>query len=208
METPILELPKKIQKTLKELGYARSTIETVINNNVSGNSDIVIIINYKDNSEPIFKSNSNKVIKIGKNNVVIKGFEVKGKLFLEMFVNNIEDLLQTSDVPDEVKPIDILAIISDNKNEIGLTFVPKVINEIKNKNPELSIQNIWEMFKSLQREQIIELRPESGLNRLSKEELAMCPPGPDNSRSSWTRIRRDKISQRAKLFKIAVDSLN
>jgi len=35
----------------------------------------------------------------------------------------------------------------------------------------------------------IELRPESGMNRLSVLELALCPEGWQETRLSWTRCR-------------------
>jgi len=40
---------------------------------------------------------------------------------------------------------------------------------------------------------LLELRPEGGINRLSPEELSLCPPGPQGTRLSWAR-RTESIS--------------
>jgi hypothetical protein len=66
----------------------------------------------------------------------------------------------------------------------GLSFVPSIIQRLLPKTP---VAVAHEMLLAAAREEIIELRPEGGLARLTKEELQLCPPGPAGTRLSWAR---------------------
>ena len=66
----------------------------------------------------------------------------------------------------------------------GLSFVPKIVAKLR---PVLDAQAAAAILVAVAREGLLELRPEGGINRLSEEELSMCPPGPQGTRLSWAR---------------------
>jgi len=64
----------------------------------------------------------------------------------------------------------------------GLAFIPDVAK---------SFGPGWEfMLRKGAEEGRFELRPESGLSRLSKDEMRLCIPGPSRTLLSWVRTRR------------------
>jgi hypothetical protein len=69
----------------------------------------------------------------------------------------------------------------------GLAFVPAVVREYG-----APIREAHADLIAAARRGDIELRPESGMGRLSAEELALCVPGPAGSDSvlSWARPLR------------------
>jgi RNA-binding protein YhbY len=71
------------------------------------------------------------------------------------------------------------------RKSVGLAFVPDAVRALVPKHPAESVQDAL-----LQAARVgwIELQPESGVGRLSPEELALCPPGPEGTRLSWARI--------------------
>lgn len=70
------------------------------------------------------------------------------------------------------------------RSAVGLSFVPAAVRA-------LAVHGVPEVQQALliaARAGRIELQGESGLNRLTPEELALCPPGPQGSRLSWARL--------------------
>ena len=66
----------------------------------------------------------------------------------------------------------------------GLSFVPTIIAQLET---ELSSEAASSLLVAAARDGLLELRPEGGINRLSKEELSLCPEGPQGTRLSWAR---------------------
>lgn len=63
----------------------------------------------------------------------------------------------------------------------GLAFLPDVVREMGGSALAHPV------LLRLAREERIELRPESGLNRLTPIQRALCPSGPQGSLLSWAR---------------------
>lgn len=85
-------------------------------------------------------------------------------------VSGIETLLRTVDrVRDE---------------RLGLSFVPLVIRGLA---PEMDVETSQALLLEASRRGLLELRPESGLGRLSEQDLRDCPPGPQGTHLSWAR---------------------
>jgi hypothetical protein len=78
--------------------------------------------------------------------------------------------------------LDALEATRDERT--GLSFVPRVIQRLLSDRP---LTAAHEMLLAAAREELIELRPEGGLGRLTSEELLLCPPGPGGTRLSWAR---------------------
>jgi hypothetical protein len=66
----------------------------------------------------------------------------------------------------------------------GMSFVPAIVRELGGAMP---VADALELLMGAARRELIELRPEGGLGRLSDEELALCPRGPAGTRLSWAR---------------------
>ena len=66
----------------------------------------------------------------------------------------------------------------------GLSFVPTIIERLRS---ELNSEAARSLLVSAARDGLLELRPEGGINRLSNEELSLCPEGPQGTRLSWAR---------------------
>ena len=73
----------------------------------------------------------------------------------------------------------------------GLSFVPTVVAQLR---PELDTRAAAAMLVAAEGQGLLELRPEGGINRLSEEELSMCPPGPQGTRLSWAR-RTEEVTR-------------
>ncbi len=67
------------------------------------------------------------------------------------------------------------------KRRNGLAFLPDVVREMGGRAIAHPI------LLRLAREERIELRPESGLNRLTRIQRGLCPPGPQGTVLSWAR---------------------
>jgi hypothetical protein len=79
----------------------------------------------------------------------------------------------------------LLAVIDAVQDErTGLSFVPAVVRRL---NRAMAVSAAHDLLLTAARREVIELRPEGGLGRLSSEELALCPPGPAGTRLSWAR---------------------
>ena len=68
--------------------------------------------------------------------------------------------------------------------ELQLCFVPDLVLALL---PDHGLARVHEALAQAVRRGRLELRPESGMNRLSQVELALCPPGLQGSRLSWVR---------------------
>jgi hypothetical protein len=66
----------------------------------------------------------------------------------------------------------------------GLTFVPALVRAL---GGETARDAVHDALRSAALRGAIELRPESGLGRLSPEDLALCVAGPQGSHLSWAR---------------------
>jgi len=79
----------------------------------------------------------------------------------------------------------VLAALDATREErTGLSFVPRVVQQLI---PHMHAAVAHQMLLTAARDELIELRPEGGLGRLTEEELALCPPGPGGTRLSWAR---------------------
>ena len=70
------------------------------------------------------------------------------------------------------------------RESVGLSFVPDTVRALSAHRPSEVQAAILEAARSGR----IELQPDSGLDRLSQEELQLCPPGPRGTRLSWARL--------------------
>jgi hypothetical protein len=68
--------------------------------------------------------------------------------------------------------------------QTGLSFVPRLVQRLLSNVP---LPVAHQMLLTAAREELIELRPEGGLGRLTSDELGLCPPGPAGTRLSWAR---------------------
>lgn len=68
---------------------------------------------------------------------------------------------------------------------MGLAFVCDVVRALL---PSASLGAIHDALLAAARARRIELRPESGVGRLSDLEAWLCPPGPAETRLSWARV--------------------
>jgi hypothetical protein len=74
-----------------------------------------------------------------------------------------------------------------NTNAGGLSFVPSIVKRLEAKG--LSREEAKNAVLAAGQLEVIELRPEGGMGRLSKAELDACPPGPEGTVLSWARYR-------------------
>ncbi len=79
----------------------------------------------------------------------------------------------------------LLEAVEATKDErTGLSFVPAVVGRLA---PGLSSSVAVKLLLSAAERELLELRPEGGIGRLTQAELLVCPPGPHDTRLSWTR---------------------
>jgi hypothetical protein len=83
-----------------------------------------------------------------------------------------------------LEPSDVLAAARSHCLGTGLVFVPALVRALGGPSARLAVH---EALLDAARRGLLELRPESGLARLSDEDLALCLPGPQGSRLSWAR---------------------
>lgn len=86
-------------------------------------------------------------------------------------------------------PVDALAQLlaaldAEHDERTGLSFVPAVVRRLSS---AMTVSAAHDALLSAARRELVELRPEGGLARLSAEELAQCPPGPAGTLLSWAR---------------------
>jgi hypothetical protein len=66
----------------------------------------------------------------------------------------------------------------------GLSFVPAVVGRLA---PRWEAREAITLMLTAAERELLELRPEGGIGRLSPAELSVCPPGPHGTRLSWAR---------------------
>jgi len=93
----------------------------------------------------------------------------------------------TSATPPAPRPTvlrDIRASIEEHRESSGLTWVPKLVRALGGIAARDAVHA--ELLRGA-RAGDLELRPESGMGRLSEEDAALCLAGPQGSRLSWVR---------------------
>jgi hypothetical protein len=86
----------------------------------------------------------------------------------------------------------VLAAIDATREErTGLSFVPRLVQRLI---PHMPAAVAHQVLLTAARDELIELRPEGGLARLTKEELQLCPSGPGDTRLSWARRLTSSVS--------------
>ncbi|MBL8606762.1 MAG: hypothetical protein JNL38_05555 [Myxococcales bacterium] len=80
----------------------------------------------------------------------------------------------------------LLGAIDAARDATGLSFVPAVVRSLG--GPPAAAR-VHAALLEAAKAQRVELRPESGMGRLSPEDLALCLPGPQGSLLSWVRKR-------------------
>lgn len=79
----------------------------------------------------------------------------------------------------------VLAALDATREErTGLSFVPRLVQRVITDMPAAVAHQV---LLAAARDELIELRPEGGLARLTEQELELCPPGPGGTRLSWAR---------------------
>jgi hypothetical protein len=98
------------------------------------------------------------------------------------------DLVSHRSTPERQPPL-ADAVLQQLKQavraSVGLAFVPDAVRALTAAHDLKSVQDA---LLDAARAGRIELQPESGVGRLSAEELALCPPGPEGTRLSWARF--------------------
>jgi hypothetical protein len=79
---------------------------------------------------------------------------------------------------------DVTALIDAHRESSGLTSVPKLVRLLGGAPARDAVHA--ELLRGA-RAGRLELRPESGMGRLSADDAALCIPGPQGSRLSWVR---------------------
>jgi len=78
--------------------------------------------------------------------------------------------------------LQVVDVMRDGKT--GLSFVPQVVERLAE---SMDTQAATQALLDAAARDLLELRPEGGLARLSSAELALCPAGPQGTRLSWVR---------------------
>lgn len=77
---------------------------------------------------------------------------------------------------------------SKQDSTLGLAFVPDVVRAMMSPPYSLSKARAWKLLEVYTQEGELEMRPEGGLGRLSKADIALCPPGPQGTVLSQMRV--------------------
>jgi hypothetical protein len=86
--------------------------------------------------------------------------------------------------PNTAVAMDVGTVIEAHREVSGLTFVPNVVRAMGGTTACAAVHA--ELLRGA-RAGVFELRPESGMGRLSAEDAAFCVPGPQSSKLSWVR---------------------
>jgi uncharacterized protein YfaS (alpha-2-macroglobulin family) len=79
----------------------------------------------------------------------------------------------------------VAAVGATRDGNTGLSFVPDVVRRLL---PAMPAAVARSMLLLAANRELVELRPEGGLGRLTAEDLELCPPGPAQTRLSWARL--------------------
>jgi len=85
---------------------------------------------------------------------------------------------------DGILPRLLDALDATRDERLGLSFIPQVVNHLRR---EFTPGVVRTALIDAAGQGVIELRPEGGVNRLTKDELELCLPGPQGTRLSWAR---------------------
>jgi hypothetical protein len=83
-----------------------------------------------------------------------------------------------------LRPV-LAAVGASRDGNTGLSFVPDNVRRLL---PARTAAVAREMLLLAASRELVELRPEGGLGRLTPEDLELCPPGPARTRLSWARL--------------------
>ncbi len=78
----------------------------------------------------------------------------------------------------------LLSVERHRESTSGLTFVPTLVRALEG---TLDREEVHAALVRAANAGVVELRPESGMGRLTPEDLQLCLPGPQGSRLSWVR---------------------
>jgi hypothetical protein len=78
----------------------------------------------------------------------------------------------------------LLGAVDKVRDPSGLAFVPKIVASL---GPEVDRETAKAALLEAESRGLLELRPETGLGRLSEAELLSCPEGAQGTRLSWAR---------------------
>jgi len=93
--------------------------------------------------------------------------------------------LGTRRKPTDEALVALLTAVDFTRNErTGLSFVPEVVGRLA---PNVDTSAAVKLLLSAAEQELLELRPEGGIARLSEAELSVCPVGPHGTRLSWAR---------------------
>ncbi len=84
--------------------------------------------------------------------------------------------------------VDVASLVDAHREGSGLTFVPRLVRLLGGASARDALHA--ELLRGA-RAGRFELRPESGMGRLSAEDASFCVPGPQGSRLSWVRRIED-----------------
>jgi len=99
-------------------------------------------------------------------------------------VNGTQASVVQRKVPDEAMGELLTAVDLTRDERTGLSFVPAVVGRL---SPRLDTSTAVKLLLSAAERELLELRPEGGIGRLSEAEISVCPVGPHGTRLSWTR---------------------
>ena len=72
---------------------------------------------------------------------------------------------------------------------VGLIFVPTLVKAMIGRDRSAkTVERAHTALLKAAHAGLLELRPESGLARLTADELALCVPGPQKTQLSWARV--------------------
>ena len=93
--------------------------------------------------------------------------------------------------PTDARPqlVDLSRALSTLRGASGLVFIPALVRELGGAPARARVHQALLAAAAAGR---VELRPESGMGRLSAEEKSDCLPGPEGSLLSWVRDLEDR----------------